>query len=227
MDLIDKVSSDTSVTDKQPLLTPNQAPINVVDAAPHTFHLGIHSLTPLEAAANVDDAAAKNLQSFNSAFTPFKATPAVDQCPHSMSTPERPSKKARTTSRLDKIAMFLQNEMQVVKGLRPSLEKAEVLGTALSAGAKLLQLKQCPDGSMILSEEYSADSVGMDLFMGSFIIPLTSPNQREVSNEAIRNVETALASILLSENNESAAASQGMSSSIPTNYSAAAQASYY
>ena len=144
-----------------------------------------------------------------------------------MSTPERPSKKARTTSRLNKIAMFLQNEMQVVKGLRPSLEKAEVLGTALSAGAKLLQLKQCPNGSMILSEDYSADSVGMVLFMGSFIIPLTSPNKREVSNEAIRNVETAQASILLSENNESAAASQGMSSSIPTNYSAAAQASYY
>ena len=37
MDISDKVSSDTSVTDKQPLLTPNQAPINVVDATPDDF----------------------------------------------------------------------------------------------------------------------------------------------------------------------------------------------
>ena len=67
-----------------------------------TTILGKHPLTP------PDDQEEKGV------------TPAVDQGPHSMSTPERPSKKART-SRLDKIAMFLQqNEMQVAKGLRPS-----------------------------------------------------------------------------------------------------------
>jgi hypothetical protein len=96
-----------------------------------TTVLGKHPLTPLEATANVDDAAAKNLQSFNSAFTPFNATTAVDQGPHLMSTPERPSKKARTTSRLDKIAMFLQqNEMQVVKGLRLSFTTSSAAAQA-------------------------------------------------------------------------------------------------
>jgi hypothetical protein len=147
----DKVSSDTSVTDKQPLLTPNQGLSNVDDIIPDDFHakealrslkssfeeassttlaltapdaettvLGKHPLTPPEATANVTDTAAENFRSLNSAFTLFKVAPAVDQGPHSMSTLERPSKKART-SRLDKIAMFLQqNEMQVAKGLRPS-----------------------------------------------------------------------------------------------------------
>ena len=37
MDISDKVSSDTSVTDKQPLLTPNQVPINAVDIIPDEF----------------------------------------------------------------------------------------------------------------------------------------------------------------------------------------------
>jgi len=151
MHISDKVSSDTSVTDKQPLLTPNQVPINAANIIPDDFHakealrslkssfeeassttlaltardvettvLGKHPLTPPEATANVTDTAAENFRSLNSAFTLFKVAPAVDQGPHSMSTLERPSKKART-SRLDKIAMFLQqNEMQVAKGLRPS-----------------------------------------------------------------------------------------------------------
>jgi hypothetical protein len=37
MDISDKVSSDTTITDKQPLLTPNQVPINAVNIIPDEF----------------------------------------------------------------------------------------------------------------------------------------------------------------------------------------------
>ena len=144
MDISDEVSSDTSVTDKQPLLTPNQVSTNAVNIIPDEFcalealcslkssfeeALSISALvseetTVLQATSHATDSAVKDFHSFNSAFTPVKKTtpaPAVERGPHSMSIPERPSKKARTTSRLDKIALFRQqNEMQVAKGLRLS-----------------------------------------------------------------------------------------------------------
>ena len=117
MDLSDEVSADTiSNKHKQPF-TPNQTPINIVDATPDDFCaedvvrslkssfeealcisvLGKHSLTPRpipdQATANVTDAAAKDLWSHNSVFTPSKEAQAVNQDAHLITIPSDPPRR--------------------------------------------------------------------------------------------------------------------------------------
>jgi len=107
MDLSDEVSADTiSNKHKQPF-TPNQTPINIVDATPDDFCaedvvrslkssfeealcisaliaaettvLGKHSLTPRPIPDQATDVATKDLWSYNAVFTPSKEAHAVNQ----------------------------------------------------------------------------------------------------------------------------------------------------